>query len=140
MGGVSAQNGNASSELSADSSQIDIGINYEFSGDHEKITPTFNVVNNTVISQDYNSSSKVYNVKINSSELLNKLNVSVSAPGYISQYKIVDVNDASPINIDMVACDSYKLGYEITAKADSLLNFRNADKVLATARPKSLWQ
>lgn len=135
IGGVSAQevgaannNANAISE-SPNSPQLNVAVNYEIGADNGKITPTFNVVNNTVVSQSYSSLNKYYNVKINSTEA-NKINLSISAPGYLTQYKLVDVNATSPIQINMMACDSYKLGYEVTTKADSLLNFKNADDVL----------
>lgn len=136
MGGVSAQDvdvvSDTSDVLSVDSglSQVNVDVNYEFPNDNGKITPTFNVVNNTVKSQDYNAANKQYNVLINS-DVSDKVNFSVSAPGYITQYKFVDVNSASPVKVDMMASESYKLGYEITAKADSLLDFKNADGVLA---------
>ena len=136
MGGVSAQDADvvsdASDVLSVDSglSQVNVDVNYEFTNDNGKITPTFNVANNTVKSQDYNAANKYYNVLINSA-VSDKVNISVSAPGYITQYKFADVNSTSPIKVDMMASESYKLGYEITAKADSLLDFKNADGVLA---------
>ena len=136
MGGVSAQDvdvvSDASDILSVDSSlsQVNVDVNYEFTNDNGKITPTFNIVNNTVKSQDYDTANKYYNVLINST-VSDKVNISVSAPGYITQYMIVDVNSKSPITVDMMASESYKLGYEITATADSLLDFKNADEVLA---------
>lgn len=133
MGAVSAQDVADSSDIVlADSefSQINIDVSYEYANDNGKITPTFNVVNNTVVSQDYDNTNKYYNVKINSTDTSEKLNISISAPGYITQYKLVDANDASPIEINMMATDAYKLGYDVTAKADSLLDFKNADEVL----------
>ena len=136
IGGVSAQDvdvvPDASDVLSVDSglSQVNVDVSYEFTNDNGKITPTFDIVNNTVKSQDYDTKNKCYNVLINST-VSDKVNISVSAPGYITQYKFVDVNSTSPIKVDMMASESYKLGYEITAKADSLLDFKNADEVLA---------
>lgn len=139
IGGVSAEDvisDNDSSLILADSgnsslSQINIEVNYEFSDDGDKITPTFDVLDNTVVSQNYDSLSKYYNVKLNSSEISDKLNVSISAPGYLTQYQIVDANSASPISVKMLASDSYKLGHDVTARADALLDFKNADDVLA---------
>ncbi|WP_407379785.1 FmdE family protein [Methanobrevibacter sp.] len=139
MTGVSAQDGDitdSSSDIllvseNTDLSQVDISVAYEYADDASKITPTFNIVNSSIISQDYDSSSKLYNVKINSTEISSKLNISISAPGYMTQYKLVDANNNSVVNVDLLATDSYKLGYDITAKADSLLDFKNADEVLA---------
>ena len=71
MGGVSARDADvvsdASDVLSVDSglSQVNVDVNYEFTNDNGKITPTFNVANNTVKSQDYNAANKYYNVLIN---------------------------------------------------------------------------
>ena len=135
IGGVSAQevgaanNANAISE-SPNSPQLNVAVNYEIPTDNGKITPTFNVVNNTVVSQSYSSLNKYYNVKLNSTEA-NKLNISISAPGYVTQYKLVDANATSPIQVNMIAAESYKLGYEVTKEADNLLNFKGADEVLA---------
>ena len=133
VGGVSAEdvtsdvdNAVLADSISSDLSQVNVAVDFEFSDDNSKITPTFGVVNNTVISQNYDSSSKYYNVKIT-----DKLNISISAPGYITQYKFVDANSASPIKVDMMASESYKLGYEVAATADSLLDFKSADEVLA---------
>lgn len=138
MGGVSAQEVGAVSDNSniisespnSVSPQLNVAVNYEFGSDNGKITPTFKVVNNTVVSQTYDNLNKYYNVKINSTES-SKINISISAPGYQTQYKLVDANATSPILFNMMATDSYKLGYEITATADSLLDFKNADEVLA---------
>ena len=136
IGGVSAQDVDVISDTSdillVDSpSQVNIDVNYEFTNDNGKITPTFNVVNATVESQDYDSANKYYNVVINSTEAQDKFNISISAPGYLSQYKLVDANSASAVKVDMIASEAYKLGQDVTAKADSLLNFKEADAVLA---------
>ena len=55
----------------------------------------------------------------------------VSAPGYLTQYQLVDVNAKSPISFNLLASECYKLGHDVTARADSLLDFKNADEVLA---------
>ena len=136
IGGVSAQDvdvvPDASDVLSVDSglSQVNVDVSYEFTNDNGKITPTFDIVNNTVKSQDYDTKNKCYNVLINST-VSDKVNISVSAPGYITQYKFVDANSTSPIKVAMMASESYKLGYEVAATADSLLDFKSADEVLA---------
>ena len=136
IGGVSAQDvdvvPDASDVLSVDSglSQVNVDVSYEFTNDNGKITPTFDIVNNTVKSQDYDTKNKCYNVLINSTAS-DKLNLSVSAPGYITQYKFVDANSTSAIKVNMMASESYKLGYDVAAKADSLLDFKSADEVLA---------
>ena len=138
VGGVSAEdvtsdvdNAVLADSIGSDLSQVNVAVDFEFSDDNSKITPTFGVVNNTVISQNYDSSSKYYNVKINSTGIADKINVSISAPGYLTQYKLVDSKSVSPVNVKMLASDSYKLGHDVTAKADSLLDFKNADAVLA---------
>ena len=72
IGGVSAQDvdvvPDASDVLSVDSglSQVNVDVSYEFTNDNGKITPTFDIVNNTVKSQDYDTKNKCYNVLINS--------------------------------------------------------------------------
>ncbi|MBE6509655.1 MAG: formylmethanofuran dehydrogenase [Methanobrevibacter millerae] len=136
IGAVSAEEISSDDSLLTDSvnsdlSQINIAVNFEYADDNSKITPTFGVADNSVISQDYNTSSKYYDVKFNSAVASDKINVSVSAPGYLTQYQLVDVNAKSPISFNLLASESYKLGHDVTARADSLLDFKNADEVLA---------
>jgi len=136
IGAVSAEEISSDDSLLTDSvnsdlSQINLAVNFEYADDNSKITPTFGVADNSVISQDYNTSSKYYDVKFNSAVASDKINVSVSAPGYLTQYQLVDVNAKSPISFNLLASESYKLGHDVTARADSLLDFKNADEVLA---------
>ena len=130
-------NSNLDSSMLSDSllgsSNITVKVNYEYSDDNGKINPTININNGKVISNEYDGSTKNYKVKINYTNILNKFNLSISAPGYLTQYKLVDItgiND-SPIVFNLIASDSYKLGRDVTAKADKLLDFKTADKVLA---------
>ena len=119
----------------SDTSQVNVKVNYQYADDAEKVTPTINVADTKVISRDYDSSAKVYNVVLNSTNILDKLNISVSAPGYLTQFKLVDTDLSKSIladvTFDMEASESYKLGRDVTARADELLDFKNADDVLA---------
>ena len=134
VGAVSAEEISSDDSFLSDSnidlSQVNMAVNFEYADDNDVITPTFDVVNGAIISQDYDTSSKYYGVKLNST-VSDKVNISVSAPGYLTQYQLVDLNAKSPVTVNMLASESYKLGHDVTARADSLLDFKNSDGVLA---------
>ena len=117
----------------ANTSRIDVKVTYEFADD--AISPTIKVNDKSVISKEFNSASKIYNVEFNSADILDKLNITVSAPGYLTQYKLVtpelDNSILASVTFDLQASESYKLGRDVTAQADKLLDFKNADDVLA---------
>ena len=117
----------------ANTSRIDVKVTYEYADD--AISPTIKVNDKSVISKEFNSASKIYNVEFNSADILDKLNITVSAPGYLTQYKLVtpelDNSILASVTFDLQASESYKLGRDVTAQADKLLDFKNADDVLA---------
>lgn len=125
---------------------IGVKVNYEYSSD-SGINPEIKVKDTNGENIDY---TKTYNNAFGGYELSfmypgavdgTKFDVSVSAPGYITQTKQVSVSpsltDPTDPNLyantdfDMKATENYKLGREVTAKADQLLNFNTADSVLA---------
>lgn len=118
---------------SSNISDIDVKVNFEYSDDNGKISPTININNGKVISKKHDNSVKLYKIKINSTNILNEFNLSVSAPGYLTQYQLIDISSISstPLVFNLKASDSYKLGRDVTAKADNLLDFKSSDKVLA---------
>lgn len=116
-----------------DLANLNVAVNYQYSEDNGKINPTIMVNNKHIVSKEYNSSSNYYNVVINSTNA-DKLNISIYAPGYLTQYKIITPvgNSVLPnVTFDMKASESYKLGHEVTVQADKYLDFDNADDVLA---------
>lgn len=131
VGGVSATDTNTTAN-------IEIDLNYEYKTD--TINPEISVVsNNDSIDfvKKYNSSSNNYILDLNDSNAVSgkEYNVSVSATGYDTLIKdIILTNNGSKLfgNIifNMKATESYKLGMDVTAKADSLLDFAKADDVL----------
>ena len=131
---------NILADTNEDSSKsINVTVNYQYKSDNGNITPSINVSENdnkkvNIISKNYSKNSNSYMVKVNGTEVLKNLNVSVSAPGYISQWKLVtldEANNLANVVFDLKATKSYQLGRDVTYQADKLLNFKNADKVLA---------
>ena len=121
-------------------------MNYEYASDNA-INPEINVksTNGTKINstKTYKQSFKDYEMSFNYPRAVNgtKFNVIVSTPGYKTQTQQIKVLlnplDTSDINLygsatfKMNATANYKLGKTVTAKADQLLKFKDADKVLA---------
>ena len=142
IGGVSANNiddsflGNSTSDIqeSSEIANLNVNVNYQYESDNGNINPTIIVNNKHIISKDYDSSSNSYNVVINSSNVLDKLNISVIAPGYLTQNKIITPQLGKSIlanvTFDMKASESYILGHEVTVQADKYLDFKNADDIL----------
>lgn len=128
---LSSSISNSVSSQASNISQVNVAVNYQYAGDNGLITPTFSVTDGNIISQTYNSSASCYNVIVNSTGL-SKIDLSISAPGYVTQDAVVEATDiSSSLSIDMQASESYILGREITARADALLDFKKADAVLA---------
>nr|WP_319372987.1 FmdE family protein [uncultured Methanobacterium sp.] len=117
---------------------VDVG--YEYADD--KINPEIAVTdsnNNNVTFDKTKYSDTLYRLNFTYAGVTNgtMFNVMVSAPGYITQKKQVAVYQASTdpefigtADFDMQATENYKLGREVTAKADQLLHFATADDVL----------
>ncbi|MBI5679321.1 MAG: hypothetical protein HZC47_00255 [Methanobacterium sp.] len=125
---------------------IGVKVNYEY--------PSDNGINPEIKVKDVNGAhidhTKTYDNVFNGYKLSfiypgavdgTKFNITVSAPGYIVQTKQVgvshDLSNPSDSNLygnadfNMQATANYKLGREVTAKADQILNFAGSEKVLA---------
>jgi formylmethanofuran dehydrogenase subunit E-like metal-binding protein len=124
---------------------IGVKVNYPYSSD-SGINPEIKVKdsNGAAINftKSYDSAFQGYKVSFNYPGAANgtKFNLSVSAPGYITQEQQIAVYTSSDISdpnfygsatFNMQATAAYKLGRDVTAKADQLLNFAGADNVLA---------
>ncbi|MCZ3367151.1 MULTISPECIES: FmdE family protein [Methanobacterium] len=124
---------------------IGVKVGYEYSSD--SINPEITVkdskgakINAT---KTYDMAFKGYKLSFDYAGAVNgtKFNVSVSAPGYTTQSQMIavffnsanatDTNLYGSATFNMKATAAYKLGREATKKADKLLNFSKADKVLA---------
>ncbi|MFA0833312.1 MAG: FmdE family protein [Methanobacterium formicicum] len=117
---------------------VDVG--YEYADD--KINPEIAVTdsnNNNVTFDKTKYSDTLYKLNFTYANVTNGtlFNVIVRAPGYITQTQQVAVSQAGTdpefigtADFDMQATENYKLGREVTAAADNLLDFENADDVL----------
>jgi len=125
------------------SSEVDpilwVDVGYEYDDDINPDITVTDSANNSVAFDKIKYSDTLYKLNFTYAGVTNGtvFNVMVSAPGYITQIKPVTVNQAGTdpefvgtADFDMVATDNYRLGREITAKADELLDFDNADDVL----------
>ena len=122
-----------SKNLSSKTSNINVGINYQYEDDSD-INPTITVKNTKNIklniSKTYDNNFNFYSVFVNHTDLDTKFKVSVSVPGYKSQTKIYDITNTTSIVFNLKATDSYQLGRSIISIADNKLNFSSADDIL----------
>lgn len=123
---------------------IGVKVKYEYAND--VINPGIKVKDsngvNINFTRTYDHAFQGYKVSFDYPGAVNgtKFNLTVSAPGYVTQNQQISVflNDlnSSDTNLyghatfNMKATANYKLGREITKKADQLLNFSKADGVL----------
>ncbi|NYB52138.1 MAG: metal-binding protein [Methanobacteriaceae archaeon] len=117
-----------------------LNVGYEYADD--KINPEITVTdsaNKSVAFEKTKYTDTLYKLNFTYAGVANEtlFNVMVSAPGYKSQTKQIAVNQAGSdpefigsANFNMQATENYKLGREVTAKADQALNFATADEVL----------
>ena len=111
-----------------------VQVNYEYSTD--EINPSINIKDSNNNSVDLNKTKSTNNwYKLNftySDDNNNAFKVIVSAPGYVSQTLQTgsDPENYSPLVFNMKATENYKLGREVTAKANQYLKFSTADSVL----------
>jgi formylmethanofuran dehydrogenase subunit E-like metal-binding protein len=118
---------------------IQVNVNYEYPDDQIKPEITVTDSNNVQIPVTNTPAFKGYRLSFDYPGVANGtlFKILVKAPGYIDQTQNVrvyqdgtDPNFYGSATFDMKATDNYKLGREITKKADELLKFKNADSVL----------
>jgi len=117
-----------------------VTVNYEYTDD--VINPEITVTdsNNDAVAFDKTKySDKLYKLNFTYTGVTNgtQFNVLVKTPGYIDQTQQVEVNkpESEPdfvgaATFNMLATENYKLGRKVTAEADKLLKFADADDVL----------
>jgi len=117
-----------------------VTVNYEYTDD--VINPEITVTDSNDNSVTFNKtkySHTLYQLNFTYSGVGNGtlFNVMVKAPGYITQTQQVEVNQAGndpnfygTATFNMQATENYKLGRKVTAAADALLKFTDADDVL----------
>ena len=117
-----------------------VNVGYEYADD--KINPEITVTdsnNNSVNFDKTKYSDTLYKLNFTYAGVTNGtlFNVMVKAPGYITQTQQLAVNQEGSdpefygsATFNMQATDNYKLGREVTAAANNLLNFATADDVL----------
>ena len=132
------------SEVNAPAEAVDpilwVTVNYEYASDD--INPDIEVKDshNAIVQYDKSPYSRnLYKLNFTYPGVTNGtlFKVTVNAPGYTTQTQNVAVNQAGPdpefygnAVFNMEATSNYKLGREVTKKADQLLNFATANDVL----------
>ncbi|WP_286241778.1 FmdE family protein [Methanobacterium ferruginis] len=118
-----------------------VNVGYEYADD--EINPEFTVTdsnNDSVAFDKTKYSDTLYKLNFTYNGVTNGtlFNVLVQAPGYVDQTQQVAVQQEGTdpefvggATFNMQATENYKLGREVTAKADQLLDFDSADDVLA---------
>ncbi|WP_245837434.1 MULTISPECIES: FmdE family protein [Methanobacterium] len=123
---------------------IGVKVGYEYSSDsiNPEITVKDSKGTKINVTKTYDMAFEGYRLSFDYAGAVNgtKFNVSVSAPGYTTQSQMIgvflnsanatDTNLYGSATFNMKATAAYKLGREVTKKADQLLNFSKADKVL----------
>ena len=125
---------------------IGVKVNYEYTSDNA-INPEIKIksINGVKLNstKTYKQAYKCYELKFDYPGAVSgtKFNVIVSAPGYKTQTHQIkttldpldtsDTNLYGTANFNMKATANYKLGRTVTAKANQLLKFNTADKILA---------
>ena len=112
-----------------------VNVNYEY--DDDIINPKISITdsnNNSVAYDKTKKSDTLYKLKFTYAGVTNGtlFKVMVRAPGYINQTQKIAVDEDFDgfATFNMKATKNYKLGREVTAKADKLLKFSSADDVL----------
>lgn len=112
-----------------------VNVNYEYD---DKINPEISVTdshNKRVTFDKTKKSDTLYKLKFTYTGVTNgtQFKVTTGAPGYKNQTKKVTVDQDFDgfTTFNLKATTNYKLGRQVTAKADQKLNFSTADKVLA---------
>ncbi|MDY9923317.1 FmdE family protein [Methanobacterium sp.] len=117
-----------------------VNVSYEYADD--KINPEIEVTdsnNDSVAFDKTKYSDTLYKLNFTYEGVVNGtlFNVKISAPGYINQTQKMAVNQAGTdpefvgiATFNLQATENYKLGREVTAAADKLLDFASADDVL----------
>ncbi len=128
-----ADDSNGASSKGTDPVSVNVKVNYEYADDTGKLVPDFYVVSN----DKYLNFTK--KLDSNNNYILNvenfngdKLNITAMTAGYGSEVKVINGADLTKlISFDLKASEAYKLGRTVTEIADSKLDFKNADDVLA---------
>ncbi|MGF7117304.1 FmdE family protein [Methanobacterium oryzae] len=123
---------------------IGVKVNYEYPDD--VINPEISVKDSNGakinFTKTYDNAFKGYKLSFDYAGAVNgtKFNITVSAPGYTTQSQMIrvflnpdnvtDTNLYGSATFNMKATSNYKLGREVTKKANQLLNFGTADKIL----------
>ncbi|MFU2192017.1 FmdE family protein [Methanobacterium sp. MZD130B] len=119
---------------------IDVNVNYEYKDD--TINPEITVKDSSDVNIKFNTTvlpKGKYRLSFDYPGVVNGalFKIIVKAPGYIEQTQNVrvyqsgtDPNFYGDATFNMKATDNYKLGREVVKKADELLKFKNADKIL----------
>ena len=128
MGNVCAEDVNGTNvDTITPTKSINVDVNYEYANDNNNVIPDFYIYSGEdkiEYNKELVSSNRfVLTFKDNSS---NGYNITALTAGYISQSQII----SDSITFNLKASDAYKLGRDVTADADRLLDFKTADDIL----------
>lgn len=118
----------------ADSTSLNVKVNYEYQKDANKITPDFYIVSADGkflnFTKVFDSSAKKWTLNVDGS-IAGDCNLTAMSAGYLSQSKSISSAKLSDlVTFDLKATEAYKLGQTVSASADKLLNFDKADDIL----------
>ena len=117
-------------------SSINVKVGYEYSNDASKISPDFYVVSeegkylNFTKSFDFNSKKWILSLD---EALEGNYNITAMSAGYATESQVISGSSLSDVSFDLKATEAYKLGMAVTESADKILDFKNAEDVLAVS-------
>jgi len=122
--------------------EVGVDVKYEYADDNGNINPDIQELtdeNGTKINftRTFDPAANMTKIKFNYQNITNttKFTVKIRAPGYRELSHTFQLTDygtvyAAHLSLTMNATDAYKLGREITKKADQILNFTRTGEVL----------
>ncbi len=129
--------------------EVGVDVKYEFADDNTRINPDINYISDTSgtkinFTKTFDPSANITKIIFNYQNVTNttKFRIKVTAPGYrdILHEFTLSTNPLNPLDtryyaklqLQMNATDAYKLGREITKKADQILNFSRGNILVIT--------
>ncbi|MBE2899300.1 hypothetical protein DNK57_00420 [Methanothermobacter thermautotrophicus] len=121
--------------------EVGVDVKYEYPDDNGNINPDIQLTdeNGTKINftRTFDPAANMTKIKFNYENMTEntKFTVKIRAPGYRELSHTFQLTDygtvyAAHLSLQMNATDAYRLGREITKKADQILNFTRTEEVL----------
>ncbi|MDI3483710.1 MAG: hypothetical protein PWQ74_297 [Methanobacteriaceae archaeon] len=137
--------------VSATTCEVGVNVNYEYADDNGQINPTIEELiddNGTKINftKTFDPAANMTKIIYQYNNITNttKFQIKIRAPGYQTLTHEFSLNYygsyyAQHLSLTMQATEGYKLGREVTKKADQILNFTRTGQVLVITTAGSVY-